>query len=226
MGGFPWYLKAIRSPSPSQVQRDLGRIIAMTDSDCIVPQNWLCKITKPIISGQEKISLGFEYDLINNYWTRNIQKSNWDFVNRKKIGNYIKHIDTKNFAIDAILMKEFMFNEDLVSFEDFELYLRIKDKSRIFFNPEIKVGHRHKTSLIQVIKLNIDRAIWNKKIFKLYKEKTINQKKEPMFESLSLINFLLFPFWAIFQFTKKPFSRVFFLIISEASWRIGLLISR
>jgi glycosyltransferase involved in cell wall biosynthesis len=203
------------------IKNSTGKIIAMTDSDCVVYKDWILEIIKPITCGKEKITAGFSYSLTNGYWEKNIQKADWNFTKNSLHGGYINNLDTKNFAIDAELMKKFMFNENLKNFEDLDLYLRIKRENKIFFNPAVKVGHNHKSSFKKVVKLNIDRAYWTKIIFNLHKDK-IKTENEAMFESLSLNNFLLFPLWIILQFLKRPFGEAFFTLVTEISWRIGL----
>lgn len=196
-----------------------SEIIAMTDSDCLVPKNWIQAIIKPIIYENEIAVMGFEQDLIKNYWTKNIQKVNWKFIKRNLNGNYINHLDTKNFAIKTTVIKKLLFNPKLLTLEDFDFYLRLKKIARIRFIPSLKVKHGHKSTFISVIKLNFNRAYQSVKIFKKYK----NKKDEPILESISIKNFLSLPFWIILQFIKKPFGEACFILISEVSWRAGIL---
>jgi glycosyltransferase involved in cell wall biosynthesis len=199
-----------------------GEIFAMTDADCIVPKNWLEELTKPILYDAENAVIGYEEDLIKNYWTRNTQKKNEAFLKRSHHDNYIDHIDTKNFAIRSLLMKNAMFDTNIHNFEDLDLYLRLKKKTKIRFLASVKVGHNHKSSFITTVLLHFDRAYWTTKIYKKYKNTGL-EKDILMFESISLKNFLLFPFWLVSQFMKKPAGEAYFLLISELSWRAGLI---
>jgi glycosyltransferase involved in cell wall biosynthesis len=199
-----------------------GKTIAMIDSDCIAPKNWLKEITNPILKENEMVVMGGEEDKIKNYWTKNIQFANSRFIQRNLNGKYISHLDTKNFAIQADLMKKFMFDPKLKFFEDFDLYLRIKKISKIRYLPELKVMHMHKNSFNNVIKINFNRAYWCYKIYKKYKNEP-GVKKEPMFESISFKNFFSFPFWMILQFFTKPSGEAYFILVSELSWRGGLI---
>jgi len=54
---------------------------------------------------------------------------------------------------------------------------------------------------------------------------TKQQKKEKMLESVSFKNFLSFPFWMAFQFTRKPAKEAFFILVSEIFWRAGIACS-
>lgn len=200
----------------------MGEIIAMTDADCIVPKNWLEELIKPILHESESAVMGHEEDLLKNYWTKNIQKKNEEFLKRSYHDNYIRHIDTKNFAIRSSLMKKAMFDTNIHNFEDLDLYLRLKKKTKIRFIESLRVGHYHKDSLVKTMLLNFDRAYWTTKIYKKYKNSELG-KDTYMFESISLKNFLLFPFWLVIQFVKKPAGEAYFLLISELSWRAGLM---
>ncbi len=204
------------------IKKAKGVIIAMTDSDCIVSKNWIRELIKPIINENEKGVIGFETDLIKNYWTRNIQKAQWKLIKENLKGRYVSHLDTKNFAIKAELMKKLMFDSGLKSEEDFELYLKLKKIAKIRFNPLVKVKHNHKSSFIAVVKMNFDRGYWTKKVYEKHKcDDEI--KKELMLESMSFKNFLTFPFWMILQFVTKPIGEAYFLLVSEVLWRLGII---
>jgi len=199
-----------------------GEVIAMIDSDCIAPPDWLKEITKLIINGYENIVMGFEKDIINNFWTKNIQKANWNYICKYKRNNYASHLDTKNFAIKASIINQYKFDSNLGNMEDFDLYLRIKDNYKIRFVPSITINHYHKNSFISVIKINIDRGFWTYKIYRKHKSKK-NILQNPMFESILIVNNILFPFWLVFQFFKKPIGQAFYITVAETSWRLGLL---
>jgi glycosyltransferase involved in cell wall biosynthesis len=204
------------------IKKSEGEIILMTDSDCIVPKNWISELIRPIINDKETVVMGSEEDKIKNYWTRNIQRANQKFIKKNLQNNHVSHLDTKNFAIKASIIKKLMFDSNLLALEDFDFYLRLKKDSRIKFIPKIKVRHNHKSSFISVIKLNFERGYWITKIKEKYRlKKEID--KEPMFESISIKNFLTFPFWMILQFITNPIQESYFLLVSEVSWRMGIL---
>jgi len=43
---------------------------------------------------------------LDNFWSKNMQKADNDFLKRSLNGSYINHLDTKNFAIRTDLMKK------------------------------------------------------------------------------------------------------------------------
>jgi glycosyltransferase involved in cell wall biosynthesis len=203
-----------------------GEIIAMIDSDCIAPENWIEELTKPIIYENESCSRGFQTDLIKNYWTKNIQRADSEFINLASDGIYINNIDTKNFAIRSSLMKKYKFDTNLFSFDDLDLFLRLRENNiRVRFLPLVNVGHNHQASLRALIKSNFERAYWTMKIYKKHKNNPIKDK-EMLFKSISLKNFILFPFWMMLQFIKRPAGEVFFIFVSEISWYTGLICAK
>ncbi|MFC1504727.1 glycosyltransferase family 2 protein [Spirochaetota bacterium] len=199
-----------------------GDIIIMTDSDCIVPGDWIEKMIYPIVNENESIVMGGDKDIIGNFWTQNIQESNRVFFQNNSEGKYIKVLDSKSFAIKADIMRSLMFNENIHNLEDFEFSLRIRDKIKIRFLSNIQVAHYHKSSLKGWLKLNFNRGFWAARIYFLHKEKEY-VKTEPMFQSLKLCNFLIWPFWFVYQIIKKPYKKIWFIFISEVAWRSGLL---
>lgn len=199
-----------------------GDIIAMTDTDCVVPEDWLQQLTGPIIYENESAVMGGGKNLIKNYWTINVQDANLQFLKRNRDGEYISLVDTKNFAIKSSIMKGLMFDSQFEALEDSELYLRLKKTARIRFKPSIEVKHGHKSSFKEVVKLNFDRAYWTVKIYKKF-AKVEGTKKELMFESISVKNFLSFPFWMMLQFLTRPIREAYFILVSEMPWRSGII---
>lgn len=203
------------------ISKSTGDIIVMLDSDCIAHQNWLKNIIKPIINHGQVAVMGGEYDLIKNYWSQNIQRSNNLFNKKNTSDKYIKNLDTKNFAIKSSVMKKFMFDDNLKNFEDLDLYLRLSKLYKIYFLSKNKVGHCHKNSFLNTIYLNINRGYWTMKIYKKHK-KNLKKLNHNMFAAISFINFSKLPLWLIFILFKNP-KNFPFILTSELSWRIGLL---
>jgi glycosyltransferase involved in cell wall biosynthesis len=198
-----------------------GEIILMTDSDCIVPNNWIKEMIKPIINENESIVMGFEKDLIKNFWTLYNQKAIQRFFGYIRNGKYINHIDTKNISLKTHLAKKILFDPNLKNCEDFDFYLRVRDNMKIRFLPDLRVGHFHKSNMIKTIKLQFNRGYW---VYQIYLKHKKNPRllKEPTFESFTFKNNLKF----LIEFLVRPFitpSRsLFFRFIFEGSWRLAL----
>jgi len=199
-----------------------GEIIVMTDADCIVPKNWIKEISKPIIYKNEIVVIGPEKDIIKNYWTKNIQKRSLEFFEKNRDKNYIRHLDTKNFSIKSSIMKKLMFDSNLKTLEDFDLYLRLKRITKIRFLPTLKVEHHHSSSFKKFVKNNFERGYCAKKVYNKHK-KNFDLKNEPITENISFGNFLLFPIWISFSLFKKPTDEFYFNLVAELSWRLGVM---
>lgn len=214
---------AARNAGISKAQ---GEIIAMIDSDCIAPPNWLEKLIAPIEKEKENAVMGFEKSFTKNYWADNRQKEDELFTFSKFDGKYIEHIDTKNFAIKTHLIKKFMFNQDLVAYEDWDLFLRLKKCSiKIRFLPDVIVYHQHNSSFKSLVKTQYERGKCAKRIISTYsKDHFFNNyfKSDASAKSCYWKNFIFFLPWAILQFFLNPKSAPF-KIISDLSWKIGIL---
>lgn len=199
-----------------------GEIIVNTDCDCIVPTDWLEELTNPIRREDEKAVQGFQKNSMNNFWSKNIQKADNEYMRRVRVGKYINHVDTKNFAIKAIILKKLMFDQNLENLDDLDLYIRLKNLTNIVYIPFCIVLHKHKSSFGQTVKVNFNRGYWAAKIFRMYQNHK-EVEKEPMLESISIINFVTFPFWLFSQLFKRPTKDFYFLLVAELSWRAGII---
>lgn len=204
------------------IRASSGEIIAMTDSDCIVSENWIAELVKPIAQEDETAVMGFQKDLLKNYWTKNIQKAEWEYYKKISCAKYISFIDTKNFAIKSSVLKGLMFDAELKNCEDVDLYLRLKKTAKIRFNPDIKVNHNHRNSFMSVIKIYFDRGYWGIIIYKKYK-KNKELRKQLALKDISFKGFFLFPFYAAYQFIKSTPGRAFFILVRGIAWRAGII---
>lgn len=200
-----------------------GEIIAMTDSDCIVPGNWIEELIKPILNGKENIVQGNESDLIGNYWTRMQQKFNHQFFMNHLKGDYINHLDTKNFAIRReILLNAGMFNKNIGNNEDFEFKIRInKNGYKLFFKPECKVKHFHKDSFSRLFSRRIDQGYWIAKIYRLHKD-YFRERNEKTVSAVGVFNFITFFPWLLLFLLQRGFQDFFFELVTGIAWRIGI----
>ena len=201
-----------------------GEIIVMTDADCIVPNNWLEMITEPITEESEIAVMGFEYNLNKGFWSENTQKADEEFYKNISDGNYIKTIDTKNFAIKKNVFDKENFNTNISTSEDLEFYLSIKDNVKIRYLPNIKVGHAHKNTFIGTITKNIDRGYWTSKIVSKH-ESEINEtvEKMPAFKTNAIKSVLLSPFSIFKLFLMNPLGYAFYKFVVATSWTIGMI---
>ena len=105
----------------------------------------------------ETAVMGSQIELNKNYWTENIQDADNEFFSKNIDGEYLTHIDTKNFAIKASIMKELMFDPALGNCEDLDLYIRLKETAKIKYEPALKVEHNQVSSFKSTIRKNFNR---------------------------------------------------------------------
>jgi len=200
------------------VKKSSGKMIAMIDSDCVAPKNWLTEISKPIIEKNEKVVIGSEEIIYEDKVSNKIQNANDSLVNKSMIGDYIKHIDTKNIIFKREVFFNYRFDPDIKNCEDFEFYLQIKKQYKVLCLPNIKVKHNHKIKLSDWFKTQIDRGFETTKIYKKHKG-----KKHLMFSSYDLLNWVKLPFWLFFVLLKTP-KEFKFIFVTELGWRFGIFL--
>lgn len=202
-----------------------GNIICMTDADCTVPKNWIKKITRPIIKGDEVAVMGSQKDGIKNYWTKKIQKIDSELIS-KKFGKYVvMFLDTKNFAIDSKLMKKYMFNSKLKSAEDRDLFIRLSPKYKILFLRDVFVTHHHHFNFSETVRIYYWRAFYLHKSIKGSAEITSDKDFLKEKEIFSFRHLFGAPGRLIVSTFKHP-SDFWYLFITGLSWRIGALCGR
>jgi glycosyltransferase involved in cell wall biosynthesis len=204
------------------INKAKGDLILMTDSDCIVPSNWIKEMAREIEDNKEQAIIGFEEYILDNYWTRNIQKADEEFIGLHLNKNHTTTLDTKNFAIKSDIIKKFMFDESLKNSEDYDLALRIRNKVKVKFNPNIRVKHFHKNSFLKWMRLQFNRAYWVSKIYKKHKNE-LNFENEIMTKGFYKDDNLSIPQLFFQIIMDKNLKNKFFLISSLSSWKLGLL---
>jgi len=153
-----------------------GDIIMMTDSDCIVPADWIGKMVREILKGECAIQ-GFQYSLNKNTWSRISQRFiNYLYTVIWMGSEYIDFVDTKNFAIKKCVLAETGFSgRKIVIGNDFELMIRLKQRGcKVKFSKDIRVGHIHADSLIKVFRKEFGYGFWAAKICAKYEKSLIN----------------------------------------------------
>ncbi|MDP6671319.1 MAG: glycosyltransferase family 2 protein [archaeon] len=201
-----------------------GSIIAMTDSDCVVPENWIEELVSPIVKGKESAVMGFEYSLIGSFWAGNVQQDESEWVQRNLEGKYINTIDSKNFAIKASLMKKLMFDPNLKRCIDLDLALRLKGISKVRFLPAVKVGHAHPGSLWKTFAVNFDKAYWHAKLNRKHKGRGMASGRLSEISSVGKIPLTISR--KISETSGVPLRRKFFLLVRGVAWTTGLVWSR
>lgn len=194
------------------IEHSTGEVLIFTDSDCVVPRNWIEGLTEPIRNKGEQVTVGPARDLIKNFWTKNIQRGNMAGFNQEKRGKYIKVLDGNNFAVRASFIKKILFDPHIKMCDDYDLLLRVKKVSKIRYLPSIKVGHRHQCSLKGAIRMFSIRGYWMKVISLKYRA-----KQKPKIQSLR--NNIGYIYDTLVS--NKSFSNKYYTLVVFISWKIG-----
>jgi glycosyltransferase involved in cell wall biosynthesis len=201
-----------------------GEIIAMTDVDCIVPSDWLEKLTYPLVSGREAVVVGSQYDLVNTYWSRNMQKMH-DYIatQQKRLDGYIPFIDTKNFAIHSLLLKSTLFDPSFKAVEDEDFSLRLRPIAFFRYLPEVKVGHRHAQSLMNTMRTSFSRSYWSMQLYHKYKNAIDMNGNLVMFAIPRAQFFKSLLYFDKPALKKQGSSHILFFIVYDLTWKLGRL---
>lgn len=204
----------------------VGDIILMTDVDCIVPQDWISNMIKPIIFEECECVQGYQEPLLINFWTKNIQHSHLLNIQNTIGRSLIGFIDTKNFAIKRELLSKIGFTSDKYhSGNDLYLAIRLEDvRINVLFLESVKVRHFHPDNGWAIISKQYNRARWCVLIAKdMYSRVGLSTQRniEKAF-CQSWLNHLLSVGGTIF-ISIRDSRNIFFEIIHDVSWRAGLI---
>jgi len=201
-----------------------GKIILMTDADCLVPENWIEKMIKPIVNGECDGVQGSEEPVINNFWgeqcRRCILKRVLEFDDRKVIGR----IDTNNFAIATNSLRQIGFSSrKYYSGNDTELSIRFqKNNLHLKFSKEIKVKHFHVSSFNGIVEKYFYRAFWCAIITKDYKG-YLKFTDFPARTNQTPWHFIKFFPGLIKTAISEGLGYAYFDFITGIAWRVGLI---
>jgi len=146
-----------------------GEIVLMTDSDCIVPENWIREMIEPIIKKNQASVQGLKKPVIINYWTKKIQEEEEKLINLRIKDKKIGLLDTANFALKKEIFKEIGYtNPDMVYGEDTELEIRLRAKGYFIDFKKIYVSHYHPDTALKVFKKLFKKGAWNQKIKRMH----------------------------------------------------------
>lgn len=203
-----------------------GKIILMTDSDCIVPKDWIEKMINPILFKNFQAVQGFQKEISKSRLSKKIQNeiekkySSMETLEKEKI---IGMIDTKNFAIKKDLLEKIGYSsKKYFSGNDTELSIKLsKTNIKIKLLKKCKIKHYHSTNLKQIINKQIYRAKWTAIITKDNKNYL---KKTDFLKNTNQTFYSFFIFFPsiLIKLIKNP-KKEYYNLITGISWRLGLL---
>jgi len=171
-----------------------GEIIAFTDSDCLVPSNWIRKIAENFrnpqvgcVGGNVK---GYGDDLLSRYADNSLMHVMRSFKERVVLGMiklFFNYPAGCNMAFRRSFIEEVgYFNEALMyGADDIELVERVgKAGGKIALDPEVLIFHKHRSTLRELLKQTFN---WGRGGMLLLKK-----QRNLLFSTWHLVNLLGF----------------------------------
>lgn len=166
-------------------------IVVFTDSDCILPPDWISKIAKKFESRKVLCVQGTQK--CEGKWGKFMHEGEKNLCNLKERSS----LDTKNLAIRKKLILKYLFDEAMSNTGDYELGQRLSKDIKIHYDPSISVIH-----VCDIFSTCLERGKrWGEAaayIYVKYGEKNINKR-------LKLPIYLLFFYYlgGLFYFSLK-----------------------
>jgi len=141
-----------------------GEIIAFTDSDCIVPPNWITKIVENFKDSEVSCVGGsakaLEQNFISDYADNSIVRLMPCFTKReelKKVKPFFRHPAGCNMAFRRKVAEELgYFDENIqYGFDEVEFADRVcRAGYKMVLDPNVVVWHKHRSTLLDFLKQN------------------------------------------------------------------------
>jgi len=146
------------------LKHSIGEIVAFTDADCVVSENWVKRIvedfqdqTVACVAGNVE---GYYDDFLSRYSDESIIPVLRRFGKREvldKIKPPLQYPAGCNMAMRrAVVERVGLFDESIAfGFDEDELVERIcKDGNRMVLDPAVLIRHKHRSSLAELLKQN------------------------------------------------------------------------
>lgn len=210
------------------IKKSKGEIVAFTDSDCIVPPNWITKIVEnfkdPQVSCVGGSAKALNSDFVSQYADNSIVRLMPFFRKREeldKVRPFFRHPAGCNMAYRRKVAEEIgYFDENIqYGFDEVEFADRVcKAGYKMVLDPNVMVWHKHRSTLGEFLKQNFQYGRGSGLVLKRNRLKDAVSK----WAFLGLIGFiswfflvssLLFlniissssiSFWLLFGFTVLP----------------------
>ncbi len=200
-----------------------GELLAFTDDDCIVPNDWLARFESIFNNTNADVVAGFVQNASRSVFSAISQY----IINYSVAYLYKMHTNTSFFTSNNIAYRKQVimdaggFDERFKNAGGEERLLNFKiilNGKKIFFDPELKVKHFHKLDFLSFVNQFYNYGKGSYLIYKICREEL---KQKPPFV----------PFVTYTSFIKELFKQnfilglsiVFFLLISQFSVLIGFI---
>ena len=205
-----------------------GEIVAFTDADCIVPNDWVTKIVEnfkdPKVSCVGGSAKALDTDFVSQYADNSIVRLMPNFPKREeleKVKPFFKHPAGCNMAFRRKAVEEVgYFDENIqYGFDEVEFADRIcRAGYKMVLDPEVVVWHKHRATLGEFLKQNFQNGKGSGLVLRRNKLKD-SVSKWSFLGVIGFISWLLIvgsltfltltsnssiSFWLLFGFTGLP----------------------
>ena len=131
-----------------------GDIMAFTDADCVVSDNWLLQIAHSLTALTADALLGASDGLNGNLWAEFVQRDYAKFVQFASANDGLRHLNTRNCAIRTVALRAVGgFDARLGNCGDEELGVRLHQAGyRLRYAPDVRVTHINPTDLSAILR--------------------------------------------------------------------------
>ena len=220
--------KGLNRARNTGIKSSKGEIIAFTDSDCIVPPNWITKIVEnfkdPEVSCVGGSAKALDSDFISQYADNSVVRLMPFFTKREELKGvkpFFRHPAGCNMAFRRKVAEDVgYFDENIkYGFDEVEFADRVcKAGYKMVLDPDVVVWHKHRSSLKDFLKQNFQYGKGSGLVLKQNKLKDSVSK----WSLMSIIGFIIWtttvvgttfltlttsssiPPWILFGFTGLP----------------------
>jgi cellulose synthase/poly-beta-1,6-N-acetylglucosamine synthase-like glycosyltransferase len=205
-----------------------GEIVAFTDSDCVVPPNWITKIVEnfkdPKVSCVGGSAEALDTDFVSQYADNSVVRLMPFFTKREeleKVKPFFRHPAGCNMAFRRKVAEDVgYFDENIkYGFDEVEFADRVcKAGYKMVLDPDVVVWHKHRSSLKDLLKQNFQYGKGSGLVLKRNRLKD-SVSKWTLMSIIGFISWLLIVgsmafltftstsslfFWLLFGFTGFP----------------------
>lgn len=177
------------------IEKAKGEIVLFTDADCVLPDNWIEKMTEPF---RDNVIVGVKgaYRTKQRELTARFAQYEYEEKYRRLARDkYIDFVDTYSAAYTrSVLMENGGFNTSfpIATGEDAELSFRLAEKGhRMVFQPEAIVYHFHVNTPWKYFKRKFKQPYWRIEVIRRHPGKFYRDSHTPQSQKLQLALFYL-----------------------------------
>ena len=219
--------KGLNRARNTGIKSSTGDIVAFTDSDCVVPPNWLTKIVEnfkdPKVSCVGGSAKALDTDFISQYADNSVVRLMPFFTKREELDSvkpFLRHPAGCNMAFRRKVAEDVGYFDESIKygFDEVEFTDRVcKAGYKMVLDPEVVVWHKHRSSLKEFLKQNFQ---YGKGSGLVLKHNKLNDSVSK-WSLMSMIGFIIWTsvvlgstflgftssnlfFWLLFGFTGLP----------------------